>query len=135
MKLYVKAFRDGWYFGKEEAELFGDLITDLCSGWVISKRAYHCDNGEEFSLSGVADLLQSNYPDRCVPYTLHFGSETQDMDFDMFSILGALEGMCHNNKACEVADGFYYVGSYQDWKNDIEAQNNLNELLAAESEL
>ena len=46
----------------------------------------------------------------------------------MYTILGALEGMCHDNQACEVADGFYYVGSYADWRNDNEAKAQLADL-------
>lgn len=136
MKIYVKSshtFSNGWYFGKDEYELCGSLISELCKGWIISKRIAHCDAGEEFSLQGVADLLQRAHPEfQGGKYTLKFGNGEQEEDFSLYTILGALEGMCHNNEACEVADGFYYVGSYADWKNDVNAQNRLEELLEAE---
>lgn len=134
MKVYVKSDKDFWYFGKYERDNFGDLISEECPGWIISKRRYHCDANEDFSLSGVAALLKQKYPDICKPYVMHFGSETQDMDFDLGTILLTLEGMCENDEACEVADGFYYVGPYKAWKMDSEAQQNLNEFLEAENE-
>ena len=144
MKVYVKSshtFSNGWYFGKDEYELCGSLISELYKGRIISKRIAHCDAGEEFSLQGVADLLQRTYPDKCTNYVIEFGEAEQDLgaeaqeeEFDLYTILGALEGMCYNNEACEVADGFYYVGSYQDWLKDTEAQQNLNEFLEAENE-
>lgn len=122
------------YFGKSEREAFGYFITECCKGWIISKRVYHCDAGVEFSLQGVADLLAERYPDYCSgTYVVKFGNEEQVEDFDMFTILGALEGMCYNNEAVEVADGFYYVGSYTDWQNDDEAQDELEEILSNES--
>jgi len=122
-----------FYFGKSERDAFGYYISEACSGWIISKRISHCEAGEEFSLQGVADLLASKYPDYCSgTYTVKFSNESEEEEFSLYTILGALEGMCYNNEAVEVADGFYYVGSYQDWKNDIEAQEELNELLSNE---
>lgn len=142
MKIYIKSshtFSNGWYFGKDEYELYGSLISELCKGWIISKRIAHCDAGEEFSLQGVADLLQRTYPDKCTNYVIEFGEAEQDLgaeaqeeEFGLWAVLGALEGMCHNNEACEVADGFYYVGSYAEYQNDIAAQDRLAELLEAE---
>ena len=124
--------RGDFYFGKSERDAFGYFITETCSGWIISKRIAHCEAGEEFSLQGVADLLTSKYPNYCSgTYTVKFGSESEEHEFSLYTILGALEGMCYNNEAVEVADGFYYVGSYQDWKNDIGAQNRLEDLLDA----
>lgn len=141
MKVYVKSDKDYWYFGKYERDNFGDLISEECPGWIISKRISHCEAEEEFSLKGVANLLQRTYPDKCTNYVIEFGEAEQDLgaeaqeeEFDLYTILGALEGMCYNNEACEVADGFYYVGSYQDWLKDTEAQQNLNEFLEAENE-
>jgi hypothetical protein len=128
---YVKASKLSdarqWYFGKDEKELCGDAIQELCTGWIISKRI--ADEEKPFSLASVAELLKSTYPDRFSDtYTLHFGQESEEQDFDMYTILGALEGMCHDNQACEVADGFYYVGSYADWRNDNEAKAQLADL-------
>lgn len=122
-----------FYFGKSERDAFGYYISETCPGWIISKRISHCEAGEEFSLQGVADLLASKYPEYCSgTYTVKFGNESEEEEFSLYTILGALEGMCYNNEAVEIADGFYYVGSYQDWKNDIEAQNSLNEFLENE---
>jgi len=120
----MTSFFDHWYFGKDERDLFGRFIADLCDGWVISKRVSHCDAGEEFSLASVAELLKQECPE-C--------DEGQE-EFDLYTVLGALEGMCHNNEAVEVADGFYYVGSYQDWHTDVDAQNRLDELIEADYE-
>lgn len=123
--------RGDFYFGKSERDLFGQFIKECFDGWVISKRMAHSD--EEFGLQGVADLLAAKYPRYCGgTYSVQFGSETEEADFDLYTILGALEGMCYNDEAVEVADGFYYVGTYQDWQNDAEAQEFLDELLAEE---
>ena len=124
---YVRAgiFSDGWYFGKDEAELCGDAIRALCDGWIISKRATHCDAEEDFSLVGVANLIQKTYPDL---FNSTYTVRGEEEDFGWWTILGALEGMCHNNKACEVADGFYYVGNHGDWTRDKEAHARLEEL-------
>lgn len=123
MKRYIRAFRGDDYFGKSERDVCGDLITKLCHGWLISKRM--SDDSKPFSLRGVAKFLQEEYPDRCTTYELKWGSETQEEEFDLYTVLGALEGMCYNNEAVEVADGFYYVGSYADWKKDADAQARL----------
>ena len=133
MKRYIRAARFDFYFGKSERDLFGKLISETCPGWIISKRIYHNDAGEKFSLQGVADLLSRKYPEQCSgTYTMTFGNESQTEDFGLYAILGALEGMCYNDEAVEVADGFYYVGSYANWENDTKAQQNLDDLLAAE---
>ena len=126
MYRYIKSSLD-WYFGKDERNLLGSYISDLCSGWLISKRI--ADENEDYSLKGVFNLLQSTYPDICNgTYTMHIGNSSEEEDISMFTVLGALEGMCNNNEACEVADGFYYVGSYRDWMNDTEAQDKLDTL-------
>lgn len=122
MKRYIKSATD-WYFGKDERELIGDLISDMFSGWIISKRV--ADEGKKYSLDGIAKVLQETYPERCHGYELKFGAESQEMDFNLYTILGALEGMCHHNEAVEVADGFYYVGSYKDWQLDSDAHDEL----------
>lgn len=134
MKRYIRSARFDFYFGKSERDLFGKLITDNCKGWIISKRIYHSKEGAEFSLQGVADLLAQKYPEQCGgSYTMTFGDESQTEDFDLYTILGALEGMCYNDEAVEVADGFYYVGSYADWENDKGAQEELDGILSEDS--
>jgi len=132
MKRYVRAARFDFYFGKSERDLFGKLISEAFPGWIISKRIV--DTEEEFSLASVADKLKEMYPQQCGDtYTITLGNESQTEEFDEYAILGALEGMCHNGEACEVADGFYYVGSYADWHNDKDAQNELNDILSGEN--
>ena len=122
-----------FYFGETERDLFGNLIASACPGWIISKRVHHSEAGEEFSLQGVADLLADMYPQQCGgTYVVEFGNESEECDFNLYTVLGALEGMCHNGEAVEVADGYYYVGSYLDWENDKEAQYELEDFLANE---
>lgn len=122
MKRYIKSARN-WYFGKDERELIGDLISDMFPGWIISKRV--ADENQKYSLTGVAKVLKETYPERCTNYSLNFGSEPESMEFDLYTVLNALEGMCQNDEAVEVADGFYYVGSYQDWQLDGDAHDEL----------
>lgn len=122
MKRYIKSARN-WYFGKDERELIGDLISDMFPGWIISKRVV--DENQKYSLTGVAKVLKETYPERCTNYSLNFGSEPESMEFDLYTVLSALEGMCQNDEAVEVADGFYYVGSYQDWQLDGDAHDEL----------
>ena len=131
MKRYIGAsiFGDD-YFGKEERELCGDLITKMFKGWVISKRKM--DKTKIYGLDLIAKVLQQNFPDRCKPYTISWGSETEEEDFDLFTVLKALEGMCNEDEAVEVADGFYYVGSYSNWKNDTQAHEDLISYLGQE---
>lgn len=123
MKRYIRASHD-WYFGEDEREICGDLIAKHFNGWIISKRKIDLD--KIYSLKSVADILQRNYPDICKSYTENFGSESREHEFNMFTVLGALEGMCHENEAVEVADGFYYVGSYSNWKSDDDAHQELS---------
>jgi len=123
-----------FYFGKSERDLFGNLISEACPGWIISKKVVDCDAGKDFSLAGVADTLAKMYPEQCSgSYTVTFGTESETAEFNLFTILGALEGMCYNGEAYEVADGYYYVGSYADWHSDKEAQAELDDLRNSES--
>lgn len=117
------------YFGKSERDLFGSLISEACPGWIISKKVADCDARKDYSLVEVANMLSALYPEQCSgSYTVTFGTESETAEFNLFTILGALEGMCYNNEAVEVADGYYYVGSYADWHNDKEAQAELDNL-------
>lgn len=133
MKRYIRAARSDIYFGKSERDLFGELISKTCSRWIISKRVYHLDEGAEISLQAVADLLAKEYPDQCGgTYIITFGNDSQTEEFDLYAVLAALEGMCYNDEAVEVADGFYYVGSYADWQKDAGSQEELEGILSEE---
>lgn len=134
MKRYIRAARFDFYFGKSERDLFGKLISETCPRWIISKRIHHSEEGAECSLRAVADLLAQKYPDQCGgTYTMTFGNESQTEEFGIYTVLGALEGMCYNDEAVEVADGFYYVGSYAEWQNDTGSQEELEGILSGEA--
>lgn len=110
--------RNDFYFGKSERDLFGSLISEACPGWIISKRVVDCDARKDYSLVGVANMLSDR---------------TRNSKIDLFTVLRALEGMCYNSEAVEVADGYYYIGSYADWHNDKEAHAELDDLRNSES--
>lgn len=73
------------YFGKEEAEKFGDLIAKKLAGKKISKRR---------------DLAES-------PGGLKY--EADKLGIDMWDLLRALEGMCVVGQAKEIDDSTYLV--------------------------
>ena len=73
------------YFGKEQAEKFGDLICDNLSGQTISKRK---------------DLAEQ-------PGGLIY--EANQLGIDMWDLLEALEGLCYQGKAYEIDDSTYKV--------------------------
>lgn len=74
-----------FYYGKEEAEKYGDLIESLLSGKTVSKRV---------------DL--SEYPGG-----LEY--EATQLGIDMFDLLAALEGLCYQGRAREIDDSTYLV--------------------------
>lgn len=113
---YIKSDENSherYYFGKEARNDIGQNLSEMYPGWIISKRIV--DEKEPFSLQSIAEDYVAK------------GKEAKET-VDLYYILEALEGMCHNNEAVEVRDGFYYIGSYNDWKNDKEAHKNLAEL-------
>lgn len=74
-----------WYFGKEEAEQFGDYVVFKLAGQKVSKRI---DIAEEpGGLIYEADLL----------------------GMDKFELLRTLEGLCYQGRASEIDDSTYYV--------------------------
>lgn len=82
--------QEGYYFGQEEYEKYGDIIQQKLSGKYVSKRKYNDDGTlyeEEDSLPNRAD----------------------EIGIDMWDLLGALEGMCHNHKAREIDDSTYKI--------------------------
>lgn len=79
------AFDRGWYFGKEEADLHGDMIVQNLSGKTVSKRR---DKAEE-------------------PGGLIY--EANQLGIDMWDLLRALEGMCYQGRAREIDDSTYLV--------------------------
>ena len=74
-----------WYFGKEEAEKYGDLIVKNLNGRSISKRV---------------DL--ANDPGGLV-------YEANKLGIGMWDLLGALEGLCYQRRASEIDDSTYYI--------------------------
>lgn len=74
-----------WYFGKEQADEFGDLIQEKLSGRTVSKRR---------------DLADA-------PGGLIY--EANQLGIDMWDLLGALEGMCYQRRAVEIDDSTYKV--------------------------
>lgn len=86
MKRYIKSDTgDRYYFGKEEYEKFGDLVSKKCSGMVISKRV---DDGAQ-------------------PGGLEY--EAEQLGMDLWELLRCLEGMCYNGTAVEISDYQYKV--------------------------
>lgn len=79
------AFDRDWYFGKEQADQYGDLIAEKLSGKTVSKRR---DKAEE-------------------PGGLIY--EADQLGIDMWDLLGALEGMCYQRRAQEIDDSTYMV--------------------------
>ena len=73
------------YFGKTQYEKYGDMISEKLSGKIISKRIADGDNP-----GGL-------------PY------EAKALGLDMWDLLKALEGMCHNGTAREISDYQYRV--------------------------
>jgi hypothetical protein len=74
-----------FYFGKEEADKYGNLISSNLKGVEISKRQ---------------DLAEE-------PGGLIY--EANELGIDMWDLLSALEGMCHQHKAEEIDDSTYLV--------------------------
>ena len=75
-----------WYFGKDEADKYGDLICDKLAGQKISKRK---DRAE-------------------APGGLIYEAEKLGIA-DFFDLLKALEGLCYQGKAREIDDSTYLV--------------------------
>lgn len=86
------------YFGYIDQKKYGNTIIDNFKGWIISKRQDE-SNFIDYE-SQVAGLE----------------SVSEKLDIPIYSVLGALEGMCHENEACEISDSSYYVGSYSEYK-------------------
>ena len=74
-----------WYFGKEEYEKYGQMISEKLAGHIISKRISDSKNPD--GLEHTAKLLH----------------------IDMWDLLSALEGMCHNGLAEEINDSEYMI--------------------------
>ena len=76
---------DRWYYGREQSEAFGDLISEKLSGKTVSKRK---------------DLAEA-------PGGLIY--EADELGINMWELLEALEGMCHEGRAREIDDSTYLV--------------------------
>jgi len=74
------------YYGQTAFEEYGDLVSEECSGMIISKRA---SEGEE-------------------PGGLIYEANRLGID-DFFDLLKCLEGMCYNGTAVEISDYQYKV--------------------------
>lgn len=74
-----------WYYGKDEANQFGDLISEKLSGNTVSKR-----------------IDRSQYPGG-----LEY--EATKLGIDLFDLLAALEGMCYEGRAQEINDSEYRI--------------------------
>lgn len=75
-----------FYFGKEEAEEYGDLICEKLAGQTISKRK---------------DLAEE--PGGLIYEANKLGIE------DFFDLLKALEGLCYQGRAREIDDSTYLI--------------------------
>ena len=74
-----------WYFGKDQAEAFGDMIAEKLAGQTVSKRK---------------DLAEE-------PGGLIY--EADELGINMWELLEALEGMCYQGRAREIDDSTYKV--------------------------
>ena len=74
------------YYGQTAYEEYGDLVSQECSGMIISKRA---SDGEK--------------PGGLIYESRRLGIE------DFFDLLACLEGMCYNREAIEISDYQYKV--------------------------
>ncbi len=81
----VEGGLDDYYFGKEQAEKYGDLICDALSGQTVSKRK---DTAEQ-------------------PGGLIY--EANQLGLDMWDLLEALEGLCYQGRAMEIDDSTYKI--------------------------
>ena len=89
MKRIVKSstpFSEGWYFGREEFDEYGQNVYNKLKGRSISKKVSLAD--EVGGLRYEANIL----------------------GMDIYDLLGTLEGLCHNNMAEEIDDSTYVVG-------------------------
>lgn len=109
-KSKITAARD-WYFGKEEADQFGDIIVKKLAGRTVSKRR---DKAEE-------------------PGGLIF--EADRLGIDMWDLLKALEGMCYDGRAREIDDSTYKVFESIEGQKDIVCSEDEDEDNIVESYL
>ena len=88
MKITVTASdrADRWYYGKEEAEAYGDYICENLAGKTVSKRK---DKAE-------------------YPGGLIYEADKLGID-DFFDLLNALEGLCYQGRAREIDDSTYLI--------------------------
>lgn len=100
MKRYIKSNRDDEYFGQIAYDKYGDMILSKLNGKKISKRR---DKAEE-------------------PGGLIY--ESKQLGIDLWDLLEALEGMCHNGTAREIDDSTYLVGDIRSCINS--ATNTCN---------
>ena len=74
-----------FYFGKEEAEKFGNYVVSKLAGKTVSKR-----------------IACSEEPGGLV-------YEANKLNMDMWDLLGTLEGLCYQGKAFEIDDSTYFI--------------------------
>lgn len=86
---------DRWYFGKEQAEEYGDLICEKLAGQTVSKRR---------------DL--ADFPGGLVYEADRLGIE------DFYDLLKALEGLCYQGRAEEIDDSTYLVYDKEDYEDE-----------------
>ena len=75
-----------FYFGKLEADKYGDMICEKLAGQTVSKRK---------------DLAEE-------PGGLIYEANRLGLD-DFFDLLKALEGLCHQGRAYEIDDSTYLI--------------------------
>lgn len=105
----VKASIGKYYFGKDEADKYGNLIADNLKGQTISKRE---------------DLAEA-------PGGLIY--EANKLGIDMWELLRALEGMCADGRAREIDDSTYKILGASESINSSQypyRQNDLNDKLS-----
>lgn len=74
-----------WYFGKDEAEKFGDFVVSKLADKTISK-----------------SIALAKEPGGLI-------YEANNLGMDMWDLLSTLEGLCYQGRASEMDDSTYYV--------------------------
>jgi hypothetical protein len=80
----ISAFLDD-YFGKEKSQKYGDKIAEALRGKTVSKRKSKAE--------AAGGLI----------------FEAKQLGMNMWDLLEALEGMCHEGRASEIDDSTYLV--------------------------
>ena len=83
------------YFGAASRNKYGAKIDEAYHGKTITKRL---------------NKANDQYP------SIGLRVIQEELGIPPSTTVKALEGMCHNNEACEISDSEYFVGSYEEYR-------------------